>query len=192
MSTPLLAPVAKPSLLVRLALFLMRRQFGATVAEKLASSATAFAARMPASFLMFYGKVSRLDKKLELPGSAAMLIRQCVAGINTCEFCMDLNRWYATKLDGANVARYDALPYYKGSALFNESEKAALDYATQLTANHTVDPATFDRLRQHYSERQICEIVWLVASEHLYNITNIGLNIGSAGLCEIQPVPVAS
>jgi hypothetical protein len=26
--------------------------------------------------------------------------------------------------------------------------------------------------------------VWLVASEHLYNVNNIGLNIGSDDLCE--------
>ena len=49
-----------------------------------------------------------------------------------------------------------------------------------------VDPATFERLARHYSEREICDIVWLVASEHLYNITNIGLNIGSDGLCEVR------
>ena len=41
-------------------------------------------------------------------------------------------------------------------------------------------------LAQHYSEREICDIVWLVASEHLYNVTNIGLNIGSDGLCDVN------
>jgi hypothetical protein len=34
--------------------------------------------------------------------------------------------------------------------------------------------------------RAICEIVWLVASEHLYNMTNIGLNIHSDMLCDIS------
>jgi hypothetical protein len=38
----------------------------------------------------------------------------------------------------------------------------------------------------HYSEREICEIVWLVASEHFYNMTNIGLNIHSDMLCDIS------
>jgi hypothetical protein len=38
----------------------------------------------------------------------------------------------------------------------------------------------------HYSERAICEIVWLVASEHCYNMTNIGLNIHSDMLCDIS------
>jgi hypothetical protein len=47
-----------------------------------------------------------------------------------------------------------------------------------------VSPDTFAGLSRHYSEREICEIVWLVASEHLYNLNNIGLNIESDGLCE--------
>jgi hypothetical protein len=45
-------------------------------------------------------------------------------------------------------------------------------------------------LEWHFSEREICDIVWLVASEHLYNKTNVGLNIGSDGFCEV-PTPVA-
>jgi hypothetical protein len=49
-----------------------------------------------------------------------------------------------------------------------------------------VDRATFSRMSSHYSERQVCEIVWLVASEHLYNMTNIGLNIHSDMLCDIS------
>ena len=40
-------------------------------------------------------------------------------------------------------------------------------------------------MSRHYSERAICEIVWLVASEHVYNMTNIGLNIHSDMLCDI-------
>jgi len=38
----------------------------------------------------------------------------------------------------------------------------------------------------HYFKREICEIVWLVASEHLYDVTNIGLNIHSDMLCDIN------
>ena len=55
-----------------------------------------------------------------------------------------------------------------------------------LTKNKEVDPDTFGALARYYSEREICEIVWLVASEHLYNLTNIGLNIHSDMLCEIS------
>ncbi|WP_142682821.1 hypothetical protein [Chitinophaga polysaccharea] len=61
-----------------------------------------------------------------------------------------------------------------------------LDYVTALTKDKNVSPATFNRMAEYYSNRQICEIVWLVASEHLYNITNIGLNIHSDMLCDIS------
>ena len=84
-----------------------------------------------------------------------------------------------------NEAKFDALEDYKTSPLFNEVERAALDYVTELTRNKRVEPETFDRLRKHYSEREICEIVWLVASEHFYNMTNLGLNIHSDMLCDI-------
>ena len=58
---------------------------------------------------------------------------------------------------------------------------------TELTTRKEVDADTFARLARYYSEREICDIVWLVASEHLYNLTNHGLNIGSDGFCELQP-----
>jgi len=67
-----------------------------------------------------------------------------------------------------------------------------LDYVTQLTKEKKVDPETFARLARYFSEREICEIVWLVAGEHLYNITNIGLNIHSDMLCKIASKPRAA
>jgi len=71
--------------------------------------------------------------------------------------------------------------------LFTEAERAALDYATELTESKHVEQATFDRLARFYDEREICDIAWLVASEHLYNVSNHAMNIGSDGLCELRP-----
>ena len=48
----------------------------------------------------------------------------------------------------------------------NEAERAALLYGTELTRDKKVNPDTFASMSRHYSERAICEIVWLVASEH--------------------------
>ena len=62
----------------------------------------------------------------------------------------------------------------------------ALDYVTEVTKEKKVNQDTFARVARYYSEREICEIVWLVASEHLYNMTNIGLNIHSDMLCDIS------
>jgi alkylhydroperoxidase family enzyme len=160
-----------------------RRQVGMVI-----TSLKVFAARMPPAFGSFYGKVSRLDKKLMLAPQTAVIIREQVATINTCLFCMDAARYYAIKESADNLARLDALAEYRTSPLFTEAERAALDYATELTSDKQVTPGTFARLQQFYSEREICDIGWLVASEHLYNMTNVGLGIGSDGLCS-RPCP---
>ncbi len=178
-----LPPIERPSnLVLKMVYFFTRRQFG-----KVATPIAVFSARMPVAFLTFIGKVSRLDKKLRLPAQTAILIRERVASINSCLFCMDATRWYAMKASPENLARLDALAEYQTSPLFSDAERAALDYATELTSNKEVTPETFEQLKRYYSEREVCDIVWLVASEHLYNITNIGLNIGSDGLCELRP-----
>lgn len=154
---------------------------------KVTAPISVFAARMPIAFGNFYGKLSRLDKKLKLPHATALVIREQVASINMCMFCMDAARWFALKESSENQARFDALPQYKTSPLFSDAERAALDYASELTRNETLQPETFSQLRNFYSEREICDIVWLVASEHVYNVTNRGLGIGSEGLCKLSP-----
>jgi alkylhydroperoxidase family enzyme len=144
-----------------------------------------FAARLPLAFGKFYGKIGQLDKELTLPRETVMLIREQVARTNVCLFCIDIGRYFTIK-SSMNEAKFDALGQYRTSALFSDAERAALNYVTELTRDKRVDPEIFARLADHYSERQICEIVWLVASEHFYNMTNIGLNVHSDMLCDIS------
>jgi alkylhydroperoxidase family enzyme len=176
-----LPPIEKPQgLLLKLAYYFTRRQFG-----KVLTSLKVHSARLPAAFGLFYGKIGKLDKKLMLPREIVFLIREQVAHLNICRFCTDIGRWFSIQ-ESMNQAKFDALEEYGTSALFTDKERAALDFATELTKNKKVDPDTFGSLARYYSEREICEIVWLVASEHLYNLTNIGLNIHSDMLCDIS------
>ena len=175
-----LAPIEKPKgLMMKLAYYFTRRQFG-----KVLTPLKVHSARLPIAFGQFYAKVSQLDKKLQLPPETVMLIREQVARTNVCLFCIDIGRSFTIKAS-MNEAKFDALEHYSTSPLFSEGERALLDYVTELTKTKSVNPETFARMARHYSERQICEIVWLVASEHLYNMTNIGLNIHSDMLCDI-------
>ena len=181
MDTTFLSPIEKPKgLMMKLAYYFTRRQFG-----KVLTPLKVHSARLPAAFGLFYSKISSLDKKLVFPPETVMLIREQVARINICLFCMDIGRSFTIKAS-MNQAKFDALEQYRTSPLFTDAERALLDYVTELTKDKKVNPDTFARMARHYSERQICEIVWLVASEHLYNITNIGLNIHSDILCDIS------
>lgn len=175
-----LAPIEHPQgLMLKLVYSMSRRQFG-----KVMTPLKVFVARMPLAFGMFVGKISKLDKKLELPPETIMLVRERVARLNICLFCIDIGRAFQFQ-SRMNEAKFDAMEDYATSPLYSDAERALLDYVTALTRDKKVTPETFARLARHYSERQVCEIVWLVASEHMYNISNIGLNIHSDMLCDI-------
>jgi len=181
MNSTFLPSIEKPrGLTMKLTYYFTRRQFG-----KVLTPLKVYAARLPAAFGFFYAKIGRLDKKLQLPRETVLLIREQVSRINVCLFCMDIGRAFTIK-ESMNQAKFDALDEYKTSPLFTDAERAALDYVTELTKDKKVNPDTFARMRRHYSERAICEIVWVVASEHVYNMTNIGLNIHSDMLCDIS------
>ena len=176
-----LPPIEKPKgLLMKLAYFFTRQRFG-----KVVTPLKVFGARMPIAFGNFYSKISTLDKKLTLSPEMIMLVREQVARLNVCLFCIDIGRSFVIKAS-MNEAKFDAIENYRTSTLFSDAERAALDYVTELTKDKQVKQQTFDNLARHYSEREICEIVWLVATEHLYNISNIGLNIHSDLLCDIS------
>jgi alkylhydroperoxidase family enzyme len=175
-----LPPVEQPrGLMMKLGYALTRKRFGRVLTPLKVHSA-----RLPLAFGSWYAKISRLDEKVSLPTDLALLIRQQVARINVCEFCIDIGRWEALRRSLAE-AKLDALDQYQTSPVFSDAERVALDYATKLTRDKRVDLGTFQRLAEHFSDVAICEIVWLVASEHVYNMTNIGLNIHSDGLCSV-------
>jgi alkylhydroperoxidase family enzyme len=169
-----------PGLSTKLVYAFARRMLG-----QVPTGTRVFTARMPNRFISFYGKAYKLDRKLRIEPGTALVVRQQVARTNGCSACADAGRRYAIRESPSNAARFDALWEYRTSPLFNSGERAALDYATELTVDKEVSPGTFARLLRYYSEREICDIVWLVASEHLANITNNGLNIEPDGLCEL-------
>ena len=71
MTTTYLPPVERPKgLILKFVYLFSRRQFG-----KVPGPLSVFSSRMPAGFLSFYGKVSRLDKKHKVPQQTAVLVR---------------------------------------------------------------------------------------------------------------------
>ena len=149
-----LPPVEEPrGLIMRLAYYFTRKQFG-----KVLTPLKVHSARLPPAFGLFYSKIGTLDKKLTLAPEMVMLIREQVARLNVCLFCMDIGRSIVIQAS-MNEAKFDALENYRTSPLFTEAERAALDYATELTTTKKVDPDTFARLARHWSEREIWMLI---------------------------------
>ncbi len=180
MDTPFLTPIEKPKgLLGRFLYFYSKKKFG-----KVMTPLKVMAARMPISFASFSGKISQLDNKLQLPAETVMLVRQKVAEINVCLFCIDIGR-SKTIADSMDQAKFDELHEYETSTRFSEKEKVLLNFVTRLARDRKMERELFEELAKHYDERSICEIIWVTATEFYYNIGNIGLNVHSDMLCDI-------
>src|SRR3989475_3399702 len=115
-----LPPIEKPQgLIMKLAYYFTRRQFG-----KVLTPLKVHSARLRPAFGLFYTKIGKLDKKLLLPPETVLLIREQVARINICLFCMDIGRAFAINAS-MNEAKFDALEQYRTSPLFSNAERAA-------------------------------------------------------------------
>lgn len=180
MDAPFLTPIEKPKgLLWKFLYFYSKKKFG-----KVMTPLKVMAARMPMSFGAFSGKINQLDNKLQLPAETVMLVRQKVAEINVCLFCIDIGR-SKTIASSMDQSKFDELADYETSSRFSEKEKVLLDFVTRLARDRKMEKELFDKLAKHYDERSICEIVWITATEFYYNIGNIGLNVHSDSLCDI-------
>jgi alkylhydroperoxidase family enzyme len=180
--SPYLAPIDKPKGVgLKLLYWFLGRRFGTPPGWL-----TVWSARMPLTYTSWMGKVYQLNKKLSLPQDTMTLIRARVDGLNMCTWCMDAGRWYVLTNAQHLVPKLDAINDYQASPLFTEAERAALDFATELTQHRNVGPGTFAALSRFYSEREICEINWVVSTNNLFNLNNLGLGISSDGLCELS------
>lgn len=100
-------------------------------------------ARLPASFAQFYGKINELDRELTLPPQTIQLIRHRVSQINVCSWCMDAELAFVI-LGSGNQAKFDNVNEYRTSHLFNDAERAALDYTSELAKDRRVSPENDD------------------------------------------------
>jgi alkylhydroperoxidase family enzyme len=182
-----LEPIEKPgSILMKLVYYFTKKQLG-----KVITPIKVLYARLPIAFVQVNNQMNKLDKKISIPQSLIYLIRNQVARINVCEFCMDISAYQILK-ENLGLEKVEALYEYETSHLFTGAEKAALNYVSELTRNKSLQQETVEELKKHFTEREICEIVFLVSSEHFYNMTNLGLNIHSDSMCDITKRKIKS
>ena len=73
------------------------------------------------------------------------------------------------------------------SALYTESERAAIAYAEAMTiTGQRVTDALFARVRAHFDEAQVVELTAAVALENFRSKFNVALGIEAQGFCTIR------
>jgi AhpD family alkylhydroperoxidase len=169
-----------PTLLARLAHWVMRRQLGVVIAP-----ARVVFDRWPRLYPLEWWLLRLQQTRGALDRPLRHLVQNHVARVNGCAFCVDIGRAGAL-IERVGLEKLDALPEWRTSPLFDDRERAALAYVEEATREKRVSDATFDRIRKHFSDREIVELTVLNAIENFYNLINLPLEIEADGLCAIQ------
>jgi AhpD family alkylhydroperoxidase len=173
-----LTPIERPKKLwLKLAYWFSKRQLG-----KVISPMKIIFARLPFGFARWSGQIENLMNKLSLPADLVLMIKIHVAQLNTCGFCIDIGKAKAIE-KFENNEKFFSVRNYQHSMLFTVQEKIALRYAEELTLHKNISDETFQDAQQHFSERQLVELAWVVTGEHVYNLMNVAFHIESDELC---------
>ena len=142
--------------------------------------------RSPRLFLgvaLLYGMIDRKRSSIEPVLRSLITVR--VAQINGCAFCIDINS--ATLLKrGVPTEKVDAIASWWESSIFDERERAALDFAEAISRSHTdVEDHQLDALRRHFDDDAIVELTGLIAFQNMSSMFNSALDIPSQGFCPL-------
>jgi AhpD family alkylhydroperoxidase len=145
-------------------------------------------ARSPRLFLgvaALYGAIDRRGSPV--PPALRSLLTVRISQLNHCRFCVDINS--ATLLKrGVSEDKLWALEDWRTSGLFEERERAALDYAEAMTlSDREVDEALMARLCQHFDQDAILELTALIAFQNMSSKFNAALAVPPQGFCRLPP-----
>lgn len=98
------------------------------------------------------------------------VLETLVSKINGCSYCIAVHSRQALSL-GETQQRLDALDRWSDSDLFSDAEKVALEWASYVTRLDSPDvrDRTFTALREHFSDRQIVDLTFIVLSMNAWN-----------------------
>jgi AhpD family alkylhydroperoxidase len=132
-------------------------------------------------FAVMYKGLTRRQSPLKPVLRTLVTLR--VAQLNRCAFCVDYNAALFEEAGGENT-KLALLEQWRSSGVFDEQEKAALDYAESMTDLMIggVSDDTFDSLKKNFSEHAVIELTALIAFQNMSAKFNAALGVESMGI----------
>ena len=124
------------------------------------------APRLAATWLEHFNAV-RWQTEIEGRLREMLVIR--IALLNRNDYVLRQHVPALAEAEGLSPQECDALADWQRAPFFNGRERAALAFADGMTRGTEVADATFAKVRQHFSERQIVELAVLVGSYNMHN-----------------------
>ncbi|WP_175480363.1 carboxymuconolactone decarboxylase family protein [Gracilibacillus ureilyticus] len=121
--------------------------------------------------LEMYKNQTGFDKKL------IELIKIRASQINNCAFCINMHTKDARKL-GETEQRLYCLSAWHETDFYSEEEKAALELTEAVTmiSSNGVSDQVYEKVRQHFDEKQYIDLVGLIITINCWNRLSIANN----------------
>jgi AhpD family alkylhydroperoxidase len=128
-----------------------------------------------------YGMIDRASSPIDPALRSLVTVR--VSQVNDCPFCVDINSAMLLKR-GVAQEKVNALAVWRQSPLFDQRERAVLDYAEAMTRSDLrVDDAMVECLRAHFDDDGIVELTGLIAFQNMSSKFNSALGVPAQGFC---------
>ena len=105
-----------------------------------------------------------------LEASLLELVKMRASQINGCAYCLDMH-WKDLRAIGETEQRLYSLDAWRECPYYTERERAALAWAeavTFITQGHVPD-SVYEQVRQHFSEKELCDLTLAVATINAWN-----------------------
>lgn len=100
----------------------------------------------------------------ELDGNLKRMIATIVSGAAGCRYCQAHTAHGAVKMMGADAEKIASVWEFSTNPLFSEAERSALELALAAGVQpNVVTDEHFEKLKLHYSERQIMEMMGMIS-----------------------------
>ncbi len=131
---------------------------------------------------MFALGIDRFANSVETRYKNLAMLR--AAQLIGCEWCLDFGSKLAqdSGIPGEDLRE---LSRWRDSERFDELDRSVLGYAEAMTRTPVeVSDQCFERLREHFDERQMIELTMAIGAENLYARANWALGIEGEGFSE--------
>lgn len=109
-----------------------------------------------------------------LEQSLLTLVDLRASQINGCAYCIDMH-WKDLRAGGENEQRLYSLDAWRESPFYSDRERAALEWTEALTliTNGHVPDEVYEKVRPHFSEKELSDLTLAVVSINGWNRLNI-------------------
>ena len=140
-----------------------------------------------------YDAMDSLDQYLQRCGlgeTILNLVRLRVSQINGCAYCIDMH-WKDLRASGEEEQRLYSLEAWRECPHYSDRERAALEWGEGVTllADGHVSDEVYERVRHHFSDKELADLTLAVAAINAWNRLSIAARLTPGSY---QPAVLAS